>query len=313
MTHQEFPRRLTRRSALTAFIGAGATLALGCGNSSSTGGADAESGAGSSGTGTGGTTGAGGTGNGGTSAAGAGGARTDGATSTGGTTASDGGDCAATAEGEIGPYFADDSDARFNRSNILTNIDGTNLQTGIPLTLTVTIVDTEKACAPYVGAQIDIWHCNASGVYSDQSVENTTTETWLRGYQITDGEGQVTFVTIIPGWYQGRTTHIHLRVRSTYSNASSTSDGTNTTQLFFDQTFVDTLDTSVAPYNAEGKNSTTNVSDHVYTDEMHGENLMTVTGDDTNGYTAAVTIYLPITSEGTSTTTGPTGGPPGGP
>ncbi len=289
MTEEEFPRRLTRRGALTAFIGAGATLALGCGNSSSTGGSDTEGGAGAGGTGTGGTKGS------------------------GGTTASEGGDCAVTAEGEIGPYFADDSDARFNRSNIVTNIDGTNAQTGIPLTLTVTIVDTEKACAPYAGAQIDIWHCNSAGVYSDQSAENTTTESWLRGYQVTDDNGQVTFITIIPGWYQGRTTHIHLRVRSTYSSASSTSDGTNTTQLFFDQTFVDTLATSVAPYSAEGKNSTTNASDHVYTGETHGENLMTVSGDTTNGYAASVTIYLPITSDGTSTTTGPTGGPPGGP
>jgi protocatechuate 3,4-dioxygenase beta subunit len=205
------------------------------------------------------------------------------------------GACAATPEGEIGPYFADDSDPRFNRTNLTTNLDGTSVQEGIPLTLTIAIVDVENGCVPYANAQVDIWHCNAAGIYSDEGVENTTTETWLRGFQLTDANGRVTFQTIIPGWYQGRTTHIHLRVRSTYSNASSTSDGTNTTQLFFDQTFVDRLATTVAPYDAEGTNPTTNASDHVYSGETNGANLLTVAGDDTNGYAASVTIGLPIT------------------
>ena len=111
---------------------------------------------------------------------------------------------------------------------------GTSAQTGVGLTLTVTVLDSGTGCAPYQNAQVDIWHCNAAGIYSDQASENTSTESWLRGYQMTGANGKVTFVTIIiPGWYSGRTTHIHLRLRSKYSTASSTSDGTNTTQLFF--------------------------------------------------------------------------------
>ena len=113
---------------------------------------------------------------------------------------------------------------------------------------------------------------------------------------MTDADGQVTFTTVIPGWYAGRTTHIHLRVRSSYSNVSSTNDGTNTTQLFFDQTLIDSLATGVSPYSTEGKNPTTNASDHVYTPETKGETLMTLSGDDTTGYVASVTIGLPITS-----------------
>jgi len=158
--------------------------------------------------------------------------------------AGDGAACEVTPEGEIGPYFSDDSDARFNRSNILSNLDGSSTQVGVGLTLTVTVLDVENACAPYANAQVDIWHCNSAGVYSDQASDSTTTETWLRGYQMTDANGQATFVTIIPGWYAGRTTHIHLRVRSTYSTASSTSDGTNTTQLFCTQALDDTLATT---------------------------------------------------------------------
>jgi protocatechuate 3,4-dioxygenase beta subunit len=279
---------LTRRTALTVLLGAGA-FAFGCSSSSDA----TDSGAGASGaagTGTAGT-GASSTGEGGASSA----------------------DCEVTPEGEIGPYFSDDSDARFLRSNIIANLDGTSVQTGIPLTLNVTVIDTENACAPYVNAQVDIWHCNAAGVYSDQASESTTTETWLRGYQITDADGKVGFSTVIPGWYSGRTTHIHLRVRSTYSTASSNSDGTNTTQLFFDQTLVDTLATSVTPYSAEGKNSTTNATDHVYDGETNGANLLSLSGDNTSGYTAEITIGLPITSSGstTGTTDGVNGGGPG--
>ncbi|HEY2514953.1 MAG TPA: hypothetical protein VGI39_29010 [Polyangiaceae bacterium] len=248
-------------------LGAGAALAFGCGGT--TGGSVEQDG--------------------GTGAGGSGGSSDAGAT--------DAGACEATPEGEIGPYFADDSDPRFNRSNIVANLDGSNTQTGIPLTLTITVVDSEKSCAPYVGAQVDIWHCNSSGVYSDEASESTSAEQWLRGYQITDASGQVTFVTMIPGWYQGRTTHIHLRVRSTYGDASSTSDGSNTTQLFFDQTFVDRLDTAVSPYATEGKNTTTNAGDRVYSQQESGANLLSLSGDDTNGYTASVVIKLPITAK----------------
>ncbi|HEY2743610.1 MAG TPA: hypothetical protein VGL86_03265 [Polyangia bacterium] len=228
-------------------------------------------------------------------------------------TAADAAACAVSPEGEIGPYFADDSDPRFNRGNILANLDGSSVQTGIPLTLTITIVDAQKGCVPYANAQVDIWHCNSAGVYSDQAVENTTTEQWLRGYQLTDANGRVTFVTVIPGWYAGRTTHIHLRVRSSYSDASSTSDGTNTTQLFFDQTVIDSLATGVAPYDAEGKNPTTNASDRVYADQVRGANQLTLSGDNVGGYSAAITIYLPITGEAVDGGMGPggPGGPPG--
>jgi len=202
--------------------------------------------------------------------------------------------CTQTPEGEIGPYFADDSEAGFDRTNITTNLDGTGAQDGIPLTLTVTVVDTENGCAPYVGAQVDIWQCNASGVYSDEASESTAADSWLRGFQLTDARGQITFQTIVPGWYGGRTNHIHLRVRSTYSEASSTTDGTNTTQLFFDQTFVDRLATSVAPYSAERTNPTTNAGDRVYSTETDGANVLVLAGDDTSGYASSITIGLPI-------------------
>ncbi len=260
---------LTRRGALGFLTGAGSWLAFGCGDSSSkrTAGADAST---------------------------ADASRADGTPEAG----ADGAACAVTPESEIGPYFADDSDPRFSRSNILPNIDGTSPQLGIPLSLSVIVLDSEQGCAPYAGAQVDVWHCNAAGVYSDQAVEGTTTETWLRGYQLTDANGKVTFATIVPGWYAGRTTHIHVRVRSSYSDASSTSDGTNTTQLFFDQTLIDRLATSVAAYDGEGQNPTTNAGDHVYAGETNGANLLSLSGTDSGGYTGTIAIVLPIAGSG---------------
>ena len=220
---------------------------------------------------------------------------TSGTTTTTGTTTT-GTTGTVTPEGEIGPYFTDDSAAGFNRSNILSNLDGTDTQAGIPLTLKVYVYDSENNFTALAGAQVDIWHCNALGVYSNESSESTSGQTWLRGYQLTNSTGLVTFNTIIPGWYQGRTTHIHLRVRSKYSEASSTSDGANTTQLFFSQTILDYIYTNVAPYNSKGKDTTTNAADRVYTQQTKGEMQVVLTGDYTSGYAATVAINLPITS-----------------
>ena len=197
-----------------------------------------------------------------------------------------------TLEGEEGPYFVDDSATGYDRTNIVSNLDGTETQTGVPFTLTVYVYDTENSCAAMQDVQIDIWHCNAAGVYSAESSENTTGESWLRGYQLTDANGMVQFTTILPGWYSGRTTHVHLRLRSTYD--SSDDGGTNTMQLFFDQTLIDTLDTTISPYSSEGTNPTTNATDRVYSDQEDGTTLMTLTGSFTDGYTATAKAYLPI-------------------
>ncbi len=212
--------------------------------------------------------------------------------SSGGSSAS----CALTPEGEVGPYFTDDSASGYNRSDIRSNLDGSSTQSGIPLTLHLYVYDFDNNCAAMSGVQVDIWHCNASGVYSNESVESTLGQSWLRGYQVTDSSGAVTFKTIVPGWYQGRTTHIHLRLRSSYNSSASLTDGSNTTQLFFPQLLVDSIDTTVSPYSSEGKNNTTNVGDHVYTGETHAKMEMVLSGDSSNGYVASFVIGLPITA-----------------
>ena len=200
--------------------------------------------------------------------------------------------CSASVEGEEGPYFVDDSATGYSRTNILSNVDGTDTQAGIPLALTVYVFDSENSCSAMQGVQVDIWSCNAIGVYSAESSESTLGQTWLRGYQLTDATGKVEFNTIIPGWYGGRTNHIHLRFRSTYDETDTS--GSNTMQLFFDQTLIDTLSTSVAPYSTLGTDPTTNASDHVYTPEEKGTTLLTLVGSTADGYAATFNAYMPI-------------------
>jgi len=203
--------------------------------------------------------------------------------------------CAVTREGEIGPYFVDEGVPGFNRSDVRSNLNGTSRQAGVPLTLTVQVLDTKAACAAMSGVQVDLWHCNALGVYSDEASEGTSSQTWLRGYQVTGPSGTVTFTTIFPGWYRGRTTHMHLRVRSKYSAASSTSDGRNTTQFFFPQDVINEISTSMAPYRTRGVNLRTNASDYVYSSQTKGKTELELSGSPGSGYAASASIGLPIT------------------
>lgn len=196
-----------------------------------------------------------------------------------------------------GPYWITDSASGYNRSDIRSDLAGTNTQTGTLLMLNLYVYDRKNSCVAMQNVQVDIWHCNAAGVYSGiKSSTNGngvdyTSQSWLRGYQLTDSNGKVSFTTIVPGWYTGRTTHIHIRFRSTYDISSDGS--TNTAQLFFDQTFIDTFDTSISPYMSEGKNLVTNAGDSIYTAEG-GTTLLSLSGSASAGYTATFSIYLPL-------------------
>ena len=113
-----------------------------------------------------------------------------------------------------GPYFVDE---RLHRSDLRTDPTDGSARLGIPLELTLLISRLAgTACAPLAGAQVDVWHCDHLGVYSDVKAPrfNTKGKQFLRGYQLTDTQGQARFTTIYPGWYEGRTVHIHFKVRS---------------------------------------------------------------------------------------------------
>ena len=130
-------------------------------------------------------------------------------------TTNDSGSCVVTAVEEEGPfpYPGGELTDPLNRSAI------TETETGVPLSLTINVVNTNSTCAAVSGARVDIWHCNKDGYYSGYADQpgilgemSYVGKTFLRGYQLADAYGAVKFTTIYPGWYSGRATHIHFEV-----------------------------------------------------------------------------------------------------
>jgi protocatechuate 3,4-dioxygenase beta subunit len=147
----------------------------------------------------------------------------------------------------------------------------------VPLELEITLINT-RTCKPLRDAAVDIWSCNASGIYSDISAEGTYGHNSLRGVQITDKHGQVNFRTIFPGHYAGRTTHIHLRVHNGFTVDGNTINGghiSHTGQMFPSQA-VYTEVYALAPYNAETATIVTHAEDRVWTTQDGAEALMKI-------------------------------------
>src|SRR5712691_7192998 len=128
-----------------------------------------------------------------------------------------------------GPYFVEE---KLERSDIRTDPMDNTVSASAPLVLKLTVSRVAKgACTPLTGAVVDIWHCDAGGVYSDEQANNSVGHKFLRGYQVTDKDGLVQFTTVYPGWYPGRAVHIHFKVRL-YSGSQQSYEFTS--QFFFD-------------------------------------------------------------------------------
>jgi protocatechuate 3,4-dioxygenase beta subunit len=108
----------------------------------------------------------------------------------------------------------------FYKKENLNRIDITEHKTGVPVSYQFKVED--KHCKPIEGAVVDIWQCDSEGHYSDFKQENTINQTWLRGYQKTDKNGECHFISIFPGWYTGRITHLHLKVYINNTNVLTT-------------------------------------------------------------------------------------------
>jgi protocatechuate 3,4-dioxygenase beta subunit len=188
--------------------------------------------------------------------------------------------CVVTPEETAGPY--PDRTGMINQPAFFRQ-DITEGRSGIPLTLTLSVVNTAKGCAAVANASIEIWQCDASGNYSEyaQPGYNGVGQTFLRGLQTTDASGRVTFRTIYPGWYQGRATHIHVQV---FINGSAI----KTTQVAFPESVTSTV-YGTGVYAAHGQNTTNNGSDMVFSDGVQYE-LATLSGDPSSGYAATLTI-----------------------
>ena len=145
-----------------------------------------------------------------------------------------------------------------------------------------------NACSPLASAIVDVWHCDALGVYSDVSDPsfNTSGKKFLCGYQVTGSDGVARFTTIYPGWYQGRTVHVHFKIRSA---ASAGSAYEFTSQLFFDDSLTDQVHAS-EPYASKGQRTLRNSGDGIY--NGGGSQLVLAVTGTADGYAATFNIAL---------------------
>ena len=193
--------------------------------------------------------------------------------------------CVLTPSTDEGPYFVD---ARLLRSDIRGDAPGGPPEKGAPLTLALRAVDAHGDCSPVEGVHVDIWHCNAYGLYSDEPAEQTIGRTFLRGCQLSDAEGSVRFTTIFPGWYAGRAVHIHLKVRFVHDERLTYDF---TTQLFFDEELIHKIHTTRSPYDRRGAPQVANADDYIY--RVTGRELtVPVIAERTGGYRASMLIGL---------------------
>jgi protocatechuate 3,4-dioxygenase beta subunit len=157
-----------------------------------------------------------------------------------------------------GPYFVEGMP---NRSDIRSDPSDGSLQQGIPLRLVIRVYDVDDgSCTPIKGAQVDIWHANSQGVYSSVNDQGTMGKKFLRGYQVTDDNGNVQFTTIYPGWYQGRAIHIHVKV-STFEGPEKTLEWTS--QFYLSNSINEQVHTQ-PPYSNHGLPDITNEQDGIY-------------------------------------------------
>jgi protocatechuate 3,4-dioxygenase beta subunit len=152
--------------------------------------------------------------------------------------------CVLAPEQTAGPYYVDDAAVRRNV---------TEGRPGVPLTLRLTVVNA-SSCKPIKGAAVEIWHCDAAGVYSATGAE--ADKRFLRGIQRTNAKGLALFRTLYPGWYPGRTVHIHTMVHVA-------GNVVHTGQLYFSDAITDAVFRR-SPYNRRPNRTTRNAADSIY-------------------------------------------------
>ena len=198
------------------------------------------------------------------------------------------GACAIIPQETQGPYplLAILSNAAMVRQDI------TEGKTGVPLTLRLKLVNVNGSCAPIANAAVYVWHCDKDGVYSGYSTStngNTLGQTFLRGIQVSDTNGEVTFTTIYPGWYAGRITHVHFQI---YLADNLQVTATATSQIAFPLADTTAVYNSTL-YVSRGQNTsvTSFAADNVFSDGTTYQ-MAALTGDAANGYTATLTVGI---------------------
>ena len=228
-----------------------------------------------------------------------------GSTGSTGTTTGSTGSCSVIPEETAGPYPGDGSNSNGSgvtnalalsgivRSDIRTSI-GTASATagGVPLTLTLKLVNTSSSCADLSGYAIYLWHCDREGRYSLYSA-SIVNENYLRGVQSTGSDGTVTFTTIFPGCYDGRMPHMHFEVYKSASAATSYANKIKTSQIAFPTDACTTVYSTASGYSSSltNFNRISFASDNVFSDG-YSTQLATLTGSVAAGYVATLTVGI---------------------
>ena len=175
--------------------------------------------------------------------------------------------CVTTGCKTLGPCYMEDPEERYDISEGFT---------GLPVRIAMRVVDA-AGCEPIEGANVDIWHANARGIYSGEDTaamctmddaEATASEAF-RGYGVTDSDGRVEFLTVYPGWYRGRTVHIHMRILV---------DGEEllVSQLLFDDALSDLVYADHPDYAGRGERDTDNAADNIFASDEYGDYVFDV-------------------------------------
>lgn len=209
-------------------------------------------------------------------------------------------DCGlATPEETGGPYPADGT----NGPNVLTQDgvvrhdittsfgDHSGTAEGVPLQIDLRILDAGAGCTPLAGAAVYLWHADQEGRYSLYS-QGATDQNYLRGVQVADDEGRLSFASIFPACYDGRWPHIHFEVYETQAAATSGRNAILTSQIALPESTDD------AVYATDGyEQSVTNLSrvslasDMVFRDGVEAQTPV-VSGDTTAGYTITMDVVV---------------------
>lgn len=196
--------------------------------------------------------------------------------------------CVVTPAQTEGPFFVDE---RLNRSDIRGDPHDGSLRPGVALALTLrTFAVGAAGCTPLTGAVVDVWHCDAAGVYSGTTDAGPRGQErkFLRGYQLSNAGGETRFTTIYPGWYPGRAIHIHFKVRA---KSAAGHNVEFTSQLYFDEAVNERV-MAMPPYAARGPRRVRNDSDGLF--RRGGQMLIASTAARGEGYAASFDIGLRV-------------------
>jgi protocatechuate 3,4-dioxygenase beta subunit len=178
-----------------------------------------------------------------------------------------------------GPFFVDE---RLERADIRPDPTDGSVRQGVPISLAFQVARVEAGgCTPLAGAIVDLWHCDAAGAYSDVPQAGTGGKQFLRGFQRTDQTGTARFVTVYPGWYQGRAVHVHFKIRDSSHEFTS--------QLYFDEALSEHI-FQQEPYAARGGRMVRNSQDSLY--RNGGQDLMLDVKPEGAGFAARFEIGL---------------------